>query len=161
MLDDNGNQFGIHLAQDAPGLGAAPLVDAIVVFPQLKDELDLPAGAGHDQRLVQGEQLGGGVGGEDRPVSQSELGGTDADLGAGLPSSFAYGAGQRPLAGRGWPTVERADVLGPQFDRNVYLWTALCRQPSEQIPASPTGIKHRRLAVHARQPETTGSAHRF
>jgi hypothetical protein len=40
MLDEHGQQLGIHLAQDAPGLAAAPLVQQGLMLPQLKEQFN-------------------------------------------------------------------------------------------------------------------------
>src|SRR4029434_9069400 len=41
MLDEHGQEFGLHLTQDAPGFGAARLVHAALTLPQLEEQLNL------------------------------------------------------------------------------------------------------------------------
>src|SRR5579864_9090357 len=59
MLDDHRQEFGQDLAQDAPGAATARLITVPMAFPELEEQVDLPAGAKQDEGLGQGEQGGG------------------------------------------------------------------------------------------------------
>src|SRR5262249_61578668 len=98
MLDEHGQEFGIHLAQDAPGFGAPRLVDAALTLPQLEEQLNLPPHAPEDQALPQRQALDRHIGDEDRPGCQRQPGGTDL---------ATFVAGRCPQA----PTAGLSDVL--------------------------------------------------
>ena len=42
MLDEHGQELGIHLTQDAPRFRAARLVHAAMTLPQLEEQFNLP-----------------------------------------------------------------------------------------------------------------------
>ena len=53
MLDQHAEQFGPHFAQDAPGLGAAGLIDLAVLLPEFEEQFELSACPQQDQGLGQ------------------------------------------------------------------------------------------------------------
>jgi len=142
MLDDHGEQFGEDLAQDAPGVGTARLIDVAVAFPELKEEFDVPAGAQQDEGFTQGEQDGRHAGDQDGPVAPRALGGAGrfpAALGLGAQASatrvghlrrHAGGAQTaRRRAGRRWSTL-RVTVRSTG-------WGALRGEQIQHVPARP------------------------
>ncbi len=56
MLDEQANQLGKQLAQNAHGLVGAPFIDFALLFEQFNQQLHLPAQAQEHQRFGQGEQ---------------------------------------------------------------------------------------------------------
>ena len=44
MLYEQGQQRSLDLTKDMPRLAAVPLIQQAVLFPQLEEQLDLPAG---------------------------------------------------------------------------------------------------------------------
>src|SRR6266487_1426889 len=84
-----------------------------MALPEFEQELDLPAGAGEDERLLGGQQGQRDVGDQDGPVRPSQARLADrfaASLGLGLQLATPGGAassGTRTAsrrAGRCWPT---------------------------------------------------------
>ena len=59
MLDEHGQEFGIHFSQDPPRFGAPGLIDAAMTLPQFEEEFDLPAHASEDESLPRVKRSGG------------------------------------------------------------------------------------------------------
>ena len=72
MLQDHRQQFGVDLAQDAPGFVAAPLIQARILLPQFEEQLDLPASSQQGQGLREGESGSWYIGHDQRPVRQQQ-----------------------------------------------------------------------------------------
>ena len=70
MLDEQRQQFSIELAQDAPGLATAGLVELAFTLPQFEEQLDLPANTSHSHGLLYGQQVGWHVGDVVAPIGQ-------------------------------------------------------------------------------------------
>src|SRR6266702_8750119 len=70
MLHDHGQQFGIDLTENAPGIAGLPVVEQAGLFPQLEKQLDLPACSQQGQNLLKAEQADRHIGQHDRPVRQ-------------------------------------------------------------------------------------------
>ena len=58
MLDEHGQELGIHFTQDTPRLGAPGLIDAAMALPQFEEEFALPDASGKiDLVPLQGSAL--------------------------------------------------------------------------------------------------------
>jgi hypothetical protein len=56
MLNDHTHQLGIEFTENAPRFLGAPSGDLPLAFPELEQQLNLPAEAGKQEGFVQGEQ---------------------------------------------------------------------------------------------------------
>lgn len=76
VLDAGDHEFGIHLGEDAPRVGTAPLVEFVAALSQLEQQFDLPAHPHQGERRRHVQEGGRGVGDEDRPRREGQsLGG--------------------------------------------------------------------------------------
>ncbi len=72
VLEQQGDQLGLHLTQDAPRGAGAPLIDASVRLPQFGEELHLPTFPQQHQRFLKAQPLGRDIGEQDSPICQSQ-----------------------------------------------------------------------------------------
>jgi hypothetical protein len=68
MLQQDPDQFGIQLAQDAPTLGRVPCIDLAVLFPQFEEQFDLPALALQHDGLFQAQAFCGSISQQEQPA---------------------------------------------------------------------------------------------
>jgi len=159
VLDDHGQEFGIDLREHPPGLAATGLVDLAVTLPELEEQFNLPAGAGEDEGLAQGELLGGEVGDEDGPLTPGQAGR------AGGAAAVARCRAQATAALVGdllWDTHSEqagAQVLDhAQRDGQIDLRRPLGGEQGQDIPPLAWRVIDRRGAVQPRQPVAVGGA---
>lgn len=69
---NHGAPPGIPFGQNAIRLLAAPCIDCAVFLPESEQPLNLPAEAGHDQLLREGEQAARDIGQQDGPICQRQ-----------------------------------------------------------------------------------------
>src|SRR4030095_13641931 len=95
MLDEHGQELGVHFTQDTPRLGTPGLIDAAMALPQFEEEFDLPPHAPEDEGLPQRQALGGHMVHEEGPARQRQPRGTDlaAFVTGGLPQAPTAGIG--------------------------------------------------------------------
>ena len=67
VLHQHGQECGIHLTQDTPGLGPAGLVHVPMALPQCKEACDLPPHAPEDESLPPRQALRGHMGHDHGP----------------------------------------------------------------------------------------------
>jgi hypothetical protein len=154
MLDEHRQALRLHLTQDAPGFGAARLVDVALTLPQLEEQRNLPPHAPQYQGLPQRQALGRHMRHEERPGGQRQPGGTDlaAFVAGRLPQAPTAGLGDVLRDPHGSQTRGQPLALAQrdgQFDRVHRLGL----QELEELPAVPGGIVHRRLHLEPGQPE--------
>ncbi len=68
MRDDQPQQFGRDLRQDALRLVTAPGIELAVLFPQLPQQFNLPTAVQQHERLLHTEQVSWNIGQHDRPI---------------------------------------------------------------------------------------------
>jgi len=160
MLDEHSQQLGEDLAQHTPRLGATRLIKDAVALPELKEQLNLPAGTGHDKGLGHGEQLRRGCGDEDGPLGPGQLcrtGGAAPPLRVAVQTTAAQSADVR---GDAHAEQTRGKVLGnAQADGQIDGGGALRRQQSEHITPLALGGEDRRGREEAGEPVDTLGAH--
>ncbi len=70
LLNDQSAQLGREFGQNARRLLAAPFIDVAVFLPEPEQPLHLPAEAGHDHHLWEGEQAARDIRQQDGPLRQ-------------------------------------------------------------------------------------------